>query len=246
MDSRGDAGNRRRYRAVVLDNRWSACGRACPCNQAPLLRRSRSGGSPEPLLVRTWLRCGDDTGRRCPGGAEGYQRRHTITAIRFRRASRCRRHPRPADECLKTSTESVGVAEDAEVQHWLAGLPRPKRQPNWSSPPRAGTESAPQRRTKLCARPCCVTTARSARRSWSGRRRPTRSAGWPRSSRRSRAWRPIVPSGCSRRLEQALEIARRDPPAIRRGDLLQELPGRLLRRWRNSPKRASSWCSTPQ
>jgi hypothetical protein len=27
------------------------------------------------------------------------------------------------------------------------------------------------------------------------------------------------------RLEQALEIARRDPPAIRRGDLLQELPG---------------------
>ncbi len=27
------------------------------------------------------------------------------------------------------------------------------------------------------------------------------------------------------RLEQAIEIARRDPPAIRRGDLLQELPG---------------------
>ena len=27
------------------------------------------------------------------------------------------------------------------------------------------------------------------------------------------------------RLEQAIEIARRDPPAIRRGDLVQELPG---------------------
>ena len=25
---------------------------------------------------------------------------------------------------------ALGVAEDAEVQHWLAGLPKPKRQPN--------------------------------------------------------------------------------------------------------------------
>lgn len=37
-------------------------------------------------------------------------------------------------------------------------------------------------------------------------------------------------------LEQALEIARRDPPAIRRGDLLQELPGLVAEALAKLPK----------
>lgn len=93
---------------------------------------------------------------------------------------------------------ALGVAEDAEVQHWLAGLPSRSDSRTWSSPPRAGADSSRRRRTTPCARPCCVTTAGSARRSWGGRRRPTRSAGRPRSSPRSGAWQPITPSGCSR------------------------------------------------
>ena len=32
--------------------------------------------------------------------------------------------------CVCAEQWALGVAEDTEVQHWLAGLPKPKRQPN--------------------------------------------------------------------------------------------------------------------
>ena len=70
--------------------------------------------------------------------------------------------------CVCAEQWALGVAEDAEVQHWLAGLPKPKRQPNLVFAAARWHASSPRRHTTPCARPWCVTTAGSARRSWSG------------------------------------------------------------------------------
>ena len=87
---------------------------------------------------------------------------------------------------------------------WRGWPPSPSGsgRPTWSSPRPGGTAYPRPGRTPPCAPPCSVTgrTARSGRRSWPGPPRPTRSAGWPPCTRRSRPSRPADGSRwpCSR------------------------------------------------